>query len=36
MRFIKGAISRPSTAIKFATEAGIFNQDKKRKAVVNR
>jgi hypothetical protein len=35
-RFTKGAISRPKTAIKLATSAGIFNHDKNRKAVVNK
>ncbi len=36
IKFTKGAISRPKTAIKLATSAGIFNHDKKRKAVVNK
>ena len=36
IKFTKGAISRPRTAIKLAISAGIFNQDKNRKAVVNK
>ena len=36
IRFTNGAISRPKTAIKLAMSLGIFNQDKNRKAVVNR
>ncbi len=34
--FTNGAISSPKTAIKLATSAGTFNQEKKRKAVVNK
>lgn len=33
-RLTKGAISRPTTAIKLATGMGIFNQEKNKKAVV--
>ena len=36
IKFTKGAISSPKTAIKLAISAGIFNHDKNRKAVVNK
>ncbi|MEY4051861.1 MAG: hypothetical protein RIR64_846, partial [Bacteroidota bacterium] len=35
-KFTKGAISSPKTAIKLAIYAGIFNQDKNKKALINK